>query len=317
MYLGLPFFVGVVLSMMAVGLLGVVIERLVFKQIYQAPELNDILVSLGLLVFLESLAQLLFGSETLKVNTPIRDHHSCISAICTLQRVIVLVASLILIQALYLFLKFTKTGRSIVRPPRTREGHPLWDRYSQVYMLTFAISAALAAAAGALLSPVFYVYRPWQHAPAHRLRGRGLRRNGECPGRGGRWIRDRYRGELRWCLYLLRLQELLSLYHTHRHSPHTTAGLFGKKIIMKISQSSSPLSFPGSTCTFSAFCRGCLFPAFGQCGLYLCHRHIWFQHHHRHHGTAQSRPCRVIGIGAYTSAIWPPKLASLSGSPCP
>jgi branched-chain amino acid transport system permease protein len=160
MYLGLPYFVGVVLSMVSVGLFGIILERVVFKQVYNAPHMNDMLVSLGLLIVLEGLSLVFFGSETLKVNTPYTSVIiNVFSSIATLQRIIVLVASLLLIQALYLFLKYTKTGRSIVATAQNPRGASLVGiDIPRVYMLTFAISSALAAAAGALLSPVFYVY---------------------------------------------------------------------------------------------------------------------------------------------------------------
>jgi branched-chain amino acid transport system permease protein len=160
MYLRLPFFVSVALSMVAVGLFGVLVERLVFRRIYQGPALNDILVSLGLLIFLQSGAEVLFGSQTLKVKTAYTEsivHLS--SAICTVQRIIVLAASLILIGALHVFLKHSKVGRAVVATAQNPRGASLVGiDIPSVYMLTFAISCALAAAAGALLSPVFYVY---------------------------------------------------------------------------------------------------------------------------------------------------------------
>jgi len=160
MFFGLPFFLSVALSMLTIGLLGIVIDRVVFKQVYGGPHLLDILISLGLLIFLENLALILWGSETLAVKAPYNDIVlSLFSASFTLQRLIVLVASLILIAALYLFLNHSKMGKAIVATSQNSRGASLVGiDLTKVYMLTFAISSALAAAGGALLSPLFYVF---------------------------------------------------------------------------------------------------------------------------------------------------------------
>jgi branched-chain amino acid transport system permease protein len=158
--IGLPFFVSVALSMVAVGVVGVFFERLVFRPVYEGPALNDLLVSLGLLIFLENGAQLLWGSETLKVSAPYTDTMvSIFGALCTLQRLIVLIASGVLIGALYAFLRFTKMGKAVVATSQNPRGASLVGiDIPKIYMLTFAISSAFAAAAGALLAPIFYVY---------------------------------------------------------------------------------------------------------------------------------------------------------------
>jgi branched-chain amino acid transport system permease protein len=158
--LGLPFFVSVALSMLAIGFVGILIERLVFRPIYEGPPLNDLLVSLGLLIFLENGVQLLWGTETLKVSAPYTDTMiSIFGALCTLQRLVVLIASVVLIAALYVFLRFTKMGRAVVATSQNPRGASLVGiNIPMIYMITFAISSAFAASAGALLAPIFYVY---------------------------------------------------------------------------------------------------------------------------------------------------------------
>jgi branched-chain amino acid transport system permease protein len=160
MYLNLPFFLSVALSMFAIGLFGILLELVVFKPIIGKGHLLDVFMSLGMLIFLENLAFLLFGAKTLSVDVPYNDIIiSFFSISLTLQRLIVLVASCILIVALHLFLDFTNTGKSIVAVSQNPRGAALVGiDLSKVYMLTFAISSALAAGGGALLAPIFYVY---------------------------------------------------------------------------------------------------------------------------------------------------------------
>lgn len=160
MYCGIPFFLSVASSMLAIGILGVVIDRVVFRTLYGGPHLLDILMSLGLLIFLENAALLLWGSQTLSVNGPYNDIIiPLFSASFTAQRLIVFVSSLFLIACLYFYLNHTRMGKAIVATSQNSRGASLVGiDLTKVYMLTFAISAALAAAGGALLSPLFYVF---------------------------------------------------------------------------------------------------------------------------------------------------------------
>jgi branched-chain amino acid transport system permease protein len=160
MAFGLPFSLSVFLSILTIGLLGIAIERIVFRPVYKGPILSDLIISLGLLIFLENGAQLLWGKETLGVKTPYTEIIIPIfSASCTLQRIIVFLVSILLIGALYLFLNFTKTGKAIVATSQNPRGASLVGiDIPKIYILTFAISSAFAAAAGALLAPIFYVY---------------------------------------------------------------------------------------------------------------------------------------------------------------
>lgn len=159
-YLSLPFFISVALSMATIGLFGILLERIVFKPVIGGPHLLDVLMSLGLLIFLENMAFLLFGAKTLGVNVSYNNTIvSFFSISLTLQRLIVLIASLVLLVALYCFLNLTRTGKSMVATSQNPRGAALVGiELSKVYMLTFGISSALAAAGGALLAPIFYVY---------------------------------------------------------------------------------------------------------------------------------------------------------------
>lgn len=166
-YLGLPFFLSVALCMVTIGLFGILLERVVFKPVIGGPHLLDVLMSLGLLIFLENMALLLFGARTLGVNVPYYETVVSFASISlTLQRLIVLISSCLLISALYCFLNLTRTGKSIVATSQNPRGAALVGiDLSRVYMLTFGISSALAAAGGALLAPIFYVYPTMGNMP--------------------------------------------------------------------------------------------------------------------------------------------------------
>ncbi|HTX54025.1 MAG TPA: branched-chain amino acid ABC transporter permease [Candidatus Baltobacteraceae bacterium] len=162
-----PFFLAVALAMFVVGLVGIAIERIVFRPVYGGPVLNDLLIALGLSFVLENGALLLWGSQTKSVRAPFTDTVIRFAGVSvTLQRLVVLFASVILIGALYIFLNRTRYGKAIVATAQNPKGAALVGiDLDRVYMGTFAISSALAAAAGALLAPLFYVFPTMGNMP--------------------------------------------------------------------------------------------------------------------------------------------------------
>lgn len=60
---GQPYWVGFVVALIAGFVLGVVLERLLIRPVEGGPELNAVIVTLGLFVALQALAAILFGSS--------------------------------------------------------------------------------------------------------------------------------------------------------------------------------------------------------------------------------------------------------------
>lgn len=74
------------------------------------------------------------------------------------QRLIVIIAAIVLIVLLQLFIKKTTQGTSIEAIAQNREGAMLVGiNVNWVSSMTFAISAALAAAAASLVAPIFMI----------------------------------------------------------------------------------------------------------------------------------------------------------------
>ncbi len=60
---GLPYWLSIIISMIAIGLLGVLMERLVFYPLRDAPPLHDKIAAIGILLFLEAFAQFVWGAD--------------------------------------------------------------------------------------------------------------------------------------------------------------------------------------------------------------------------------------------------------------
>ena len=153
--LGLHYWVAILLSMLAVGLIAVLMERLIFHPLKDAPPLQDKIAAIGILLFLEALAQYIWGAEYRTMVTPYGQVIEIGGLTITLQRLLIVVAAIVIMIGLHLFLRKTMTGSSIIAMAQNRDGAFLVGiNANKVAMLTFLISGALAAIAASLAAPI-------------------------------------------------------------------------------------------------------------------------------------------------------------------
>ncbi len=143
------------LAVVVLAALGVLLERIVFRPLRDAPEVNTIIAAIGVLFFLQTLAQVLFGADFRVLPTPYEQVVHVAGLTATEQQLIVIAAAAVLMVLLFLFLKRTLTGATIEAVAQNRAGAALvgidTDRVS---MLVFGISAGLAAAAATLIASI-------------------------------------------------------------------------------------------------------------------------------------------------------------------
>ena len=147
-------------AMVLMALMGILLERIVFRPVHSAPHINGLIVSLGLFIVLENLAFILWGGDERMLPSPYATRTiSFLSLTLTLQRLLVFVVAVFLIFFLYLFIERTKMGkaiRAVALDPEVARlmGIPI----HRISVTVFAVSSALAAAAGALVGPIFSVF---------------------------------------------------------------------------------------------------------------------------------------------------------------
>ena len=143
------------LAVIAIALLGVALERAVFRPLRDAPPVNTIIAAVGVLFTLQTLAQVLFGADFRVLPTPY-DHVVHLGGfIATQQQLLIVGATALAIAALFLFLKRTLIGATIEAVAQNREGAELMGIDAErVSMLVFAISGGLAAAAATLIASI-------------------------------------------------------------------------------------------------------------------------------------------------------------------
>ena len=150
----LPFLVAVAVGLAFVGCLGLVMEWGMFRPLRDNP-LGGLIASIGFLLVLQSSAVLLFGVRAQNVPAVSRERLDIAGAVLTVDRFIVIAATIVLLSALWGFLRFTRYGRALRAVSQDREAAALQGiSINQTARWAMFIGAALAGVAGALTAPL-------------------------------------------------------------------------------------------------------------------------------------------------------------------
>jgi branched-chain amino acid transport system permease protein len=163
---GLGYIPAVILAMVMVGVLGILVERLVFKPL-RGNVLSVAIISVGLLFIFQVLVGQIWGLGFPKrVDDPIIGAMDIYGIRVGHQRLIVMIASVVLLMLLWVFLQHTKQGRAIRASAQDREAAALQGISINIAAaIAMGIGSALTGAAGALMAPVSAVQPYMGHMP--------------------------------------------------------------------------------------------------------------------------------------------------------
>ncbi|MEK3766137.1 MULTISPECIES: branched-chain amino acid ABC transporter permease [unclassified Solibacillus] len=162
--LGVHYFVAIIISMISVALIAILMERLVFNPLRNAPAIHDKIAAIGMVLFFDALVSLIWGNDYQRMITPYGDSVTIFGIATSYQRILVIVVAVVVVILLQLFLKKTMIGASIIAMAQNREGAFLVGiNANAVAMMTFAISGALAAIAASISSPINLVFPAMGH----------------------------------------------------------------------------------------------------------------------------------------------------------
>jgi branched-chain amino acid transport system permease protein len=153
---GVDPFLSIPISMLALFALGFAIQRVLINQIIRAPLLVTFLLTFGLEILIVNLVNYFFKADTRSVTTPYSGTGFNLGGVrVPYIRLAALGLALVLVYALSWFLGNTRAGNAIRATGMDIEAAQLTGvKVGTIYALTFAIGAALAGAAGSLLSMV-------------------------------------------------------------------------------------------------------------------------------------------------------------------
>ncbi len=156
--LQMPFLMAVAVGLVFVGLLGLAIERALFRPLRDNP-LGGLVASIGFLMVLQALAVLGFGVRMEHVPPATKEVLQFSEGVSMpLQRLYVVVAAVVLLGLLWAFLKRTRFGWALRASAQDAEAAQLQGISTrQTAMIAMFIGAALAGVAGALSAPLVSV----------------------------------------------------------------------------------------------------------------------------------------------------------------
>lgn len=152
---GLNPIVGVLLAIILCMVLGITIERVAYKPLRKASSLAVLITAIGVSYLLQNVALLIFGADTKSFTSVITVPALKLAGgelTISGETLVTIPLCLIIMIALNIFIKKSKTGRSMIAVSEDKDASVLMGiNVNKTIAITFAIGSALAAVASALL----------------------------------------------------------------------------------------------------------------------------------------------------------------------
>ena len=160
MMLGVNFFVGIGLAIVLGVILGALIEITLLRPIRGADIDTTMLVMIGAWIAMQNLEQLTWSGIAKSVTAPFPVDPLVVGGVSVgWDRIFVFFTAIVLIVGAHALIHRTRLGKAMRATFQDRETAALMGvKINRIYTATFALGSGLAAAAGALLAPVFVVY---------------------------------------------------------------------------------------------------------------------------------------------------------------
>ena len=163
----LNFFLAVAIGLVFVGLIGVAMERALFRPLRDNP-LGGLIASIGLLLILQALVAMGFGVRMEHITPPSQVALTVFGiegVTIPQQRLYVIIATLVLLGGLGVFLRRSKFGWALRACAQDPEAAALQGiSMNQTARLAMFIGAALAGVAGALTAPLVRTFPYMGHS---------------------------------------------------------------------------------------------------------------------------------------------------------
>jgi branched-chain amino acid transport system permease protein len=150
---GWPFLATLPVAFVVTGIVSVAFERTLYRRLYRAVELDQVLLTIGLAFMAVATAAYFFGTVQQPIETPsfLRGSFSVLGISFGVYRLFLVAMGLIVMVLLVLMLEYTNFGaqvRAAVDNQRMARG--LGINVESVFAITFALGSGLAGLGGAL-----------------------------------------------------------------------------------------------------------------------------------------------------------------------
>jgi branched-chain amino acid transport system permease protein len=152
-----PLVLSAVLAIAATALLGLVMERVVFRR-FRGNELNGMIASVGIALIIQNSALLIWGSSPRTVPPVISGVLSVGGVVFPWSRLVVIIGAIAAVVLLNLLVAHTRIGRAMRAVAQDAEIAQVQGiRVEIIFPVAFVLGVSLAAFAGVLMAPVLSV----------------------------------------------------------------------------------------------------------------------------------------------------------------
>jgi branched-chain amino acid transport system permease protein len=151
--LGIPFAIALVLGFVVVAAISVVFERLLYARLYRAPELDQVLFTIGLVFVMIAGITLAVGPETQPLTLPgwMQGQISLGFMNYRAYSIILIIAGAVIMLGLWLGFERTRMGAQIrAAVDNRRMAESLGINITRLFTLTFAFGSGMAALGGGI-----------------------------------------------------------------------------------------------------------------------------------------------------------------------
>jgi branched-chain amino acid transport system permease protein len=155
----LPFYLIFPLAMIAVFIVGILINNLICRPLATAAHITVVIATFATAYLLRSLVRIIWGTNIYTFGSPFpQKTYKFGEVIIASQNLWITIISLVIMFAFYIFFKFSKTGKSMSAAAQNREAAWLVGiDINKVSTLIWGISCGLGAASGIALAPITVV----------------------------------------------------------------------------------------------------------------------------------------------------------------
>ena len=138
--------IGVLASVIVCTLMGIIIEKVAYRPLRGVTPIAVLITAIGVSYLLQSIAQLIFGAKAQSVSLPSLGAVNIAGTNVSVSSILTMGISAVIMIALTLFIKKTRTGRAMLAVSEDRGAAQLMGiNVNKIITVTFAIGSALAA----------------------------------------------------------------------------------------------------------------------------------------------------------------------------
>jgi branched-chain amino acid transport system permease protein len=157
--LGIHPYLSLLISIPVLFVFGLFVERFLIAPVLNAPQHNQLLLTLGISLFIENFALFLWSPNFRTLDIGYLNKAATVGTVMiSFPKVIAFLFAILLTGLLYYFLKNTDLGKAIRASSEEKEGAlTVGINLKRIYYVAFGIGTACVGAAGTLTATFFYV----------------------------------------------------------------------------------------------------------------------------------------------------------------